>query len=444
MEKTHTGQSRTGQQRSGVGRRPVRELIGEWSRSGDEGRWLREFCARRGWGRFLAHCCALGGLVMALAALLNAIVGVQLAYSSSRMILWICAMVGVVWALRWLGPWPSQREIIGLVIVGDITIGAACLQHSDRITGIAGISFFAILGVVVALFSTPSVQAVHLTVTGAVLVVLLVLLAREQGFAILVGVGLSKALGEMMVCAGLPVVQFGYWVMRTNSDDSLCDPLTGVANRRGLDDHLARLDAESGAHPVTGDACGVMLVDVDDFKHVNDTFGHGAGDAVLTRVAAVLTEVFGPEALIARVGGDEFVVIGGAATTASGRAPVLPPAPSVRFPIRRSRYRRESPPRQSRCRPTCSTSWWNRPTRPCTGRRAAGARGEIPGRRRRTSPDVECRSVRLVKSAGPGRRRSVVRGGRQSEPGEVLFHGLAEEGDHVGDRTGFGVELENL
>lgn len=248
---------------------------------------------------------------MALAALLNAIVGVQLAYSSSRMILWICAMVGVVWALRWLGPWPSQREIIGLVIVGDITIGAACLQHSDRITGIAGISFFAILGVVVALFSTPSVQAVHLTVTGAVLVVLLVLLAREQGFAILVGVGLSKALGEMMVCAGLPVVQFGYWVMRTNSDDSLCDPLTGVANRRGLDDHLARLDAESGAHPVTGDACGVMLVDVDDFKHVNDTFGHGAGDAVLTRVAAVLTEVFGPEALIARVGGDEFVVIGG-------------------------------------------------------------------------------------------------------------------------------------
>ncbi len=116
-----------------------------------------------------------------------------------------------------------------LVIVGDITIGAACLQHSDRITGIAGISFFAVLGIVVALFSTPSVQAVHLTVTGVVLVVLLILLGREQGIAVLVGVGMPKALGEMMVCAGLPVVQFAYWVMRTNADDSLCDPLTGVA-----------------------------------------------------------------------------------------------------------------------------------------------------------------------------------------------------------------------
>ncbi len=247
---------------------------------------------------------------MALAALLNAIVGVQLAYSSSRVVMWISVAVGVLWALRWLGPWPGRRELIGLVIVGDIAIGAASLQHSDRITGIAGISFFAVLGVVVALFSTPSVQAVHLAVTGAVLVVLLVLLAREQGVAVLVGAGLPKALGEMMVCAGLPVVQFAYWVTRTNADDSLCDPLTGVANRRGLDEHRARLDAESVAHPAIGDACGVMLVDVDDFKHVNDTFGHPTGDAVLTRVAAVLTEVFGPEALIGRVGGDEFVVIG--------------------------------------------------------------------------------------------------------------------------------------
>ena len=307
---SHAGESHAGQQPSGVGRRPVRDLIREWSRSGDEGRWLREFCARRGWGRFLAHCCALGGLVMALAVLFNAIVGAQLAYSSSRLVMWICVAVGVLWALRWLGPWPNQREIVGLVIVGDITIGAACLQHSDRITGIAGISFFAVLGIVVALFSTPSVQAVHLTVTGVVLVVLLILLGREQGIAVLVGVGMPKALGEMMVCAGLPVVQFAYWVMRTNADDSLCDPLTGVANRRGLVDHLARLDAESVVHPVSGEACGVMLVDVDDFKHVNDTFGHGAGDAALTRVADVLTEVFGPEALIARVGGDEFVVIG--------------------------------------------------------------------------------------------------------------------------------------
>ena len=51
-----------------------------------------------------------------------------------------------------------------------------------------------------------------------------------------------------------------------------------------------------------------MLIDIDDFKHVNDTYGHETGDKVLTEVATALTNVFRKEDVIGRYGGDEFVV----------------------------------------------------------------------------------------------------------------------------------------
>ncbi|MGQ7296877.1 diguanylate cyclase [Quadrisphaera sp. KR29] len=88
------------------------------------------------------------------------------------------------------------------------------------------------------------------------------------------------------------------------------DPLTGVANRRGLDDALAEAARE-------GTGVSACFVDVDRFKAVNDGFSHEVGDEVLRRVAALLVEVTrsqppgaGASDLVARYGGDEFVVLG--------------------------------------------------------------------------------------------------------------------------------------
>ncbi|RBY93679.1 sensor domain-containing diguanylate cyclase [Blastococcus sp. TF02-8] len=81
------------------------------------------------------------------------------------------------------------------------------------------------------------------------------------------------------------------------------DPLTGVANRGALFDALtSRL---AGDHPAD---CGLLFCDLDDFKTVNDEHGHGAGDRLLVEAATRLAEVAGPEHLVARFGGDEFVV----------------------------------------------------------------------------------------------------------------------------------------
>ena len=84
------------------------------------------------------------------------------------------------------------------------------------------------------------------------------------------------------------------------------DPLTGLCNRlhmsRQLETHLKA--AKAGKR-----SCAVLLVDLDRFKQVNDTMGHPAGDEVLKQVAERLGRVFGPDAEIGRIGGDEFEII---------------------------------------------------------------------------------------------------------------------------------------
>jgi diguanylate cyclase (GGDEF)-like protein len=88
------------------------------------------------------------------------------------------------------------------------------------------------------------------------------------------------------------------------------DHLTGLANRAEL---MQRLEEACEELPPAGSDLGrsfaVLYVDLDGFKAVNDTHGHGAGDEILQRVAACLHQVVGPEELVARIGGDEFVVL---------------------------------------------------------------------------------------------------------------------------------------
>ena len=82
------------------------------------------------------------------------------------------------------------------------------------------------------------------------------------------------------------------------------DPLTGVSNRRGLDERIAELEGRDG-----GTNVAVFTVDLDEFKQINDREGHPGGDAVLRHVAQRLTGAVRLGDTVARVGGDEFVVV---------------------------------------------------------------------------------------------------------------------------------------
>lgn len=87
---------------------------------------------------------------------------------------------------------------------------------------------------------------------------------------------------------------------------SVTDELTGLANRRRLTTELEREVQRSERHKRS---CAVLMLDVDKFKHFNDTHGHPAGDAVLKRLAHVLRESVREVDTVARYGGEEFLVI---------------------------------------------------------------------------------------------------------------------------------------
>lgn len=84
------------------------------------------------------------------------------------------------------------------------------------------------------------------------------------------------------------------------------DQLTGVANRALFDkfaDKYLNLAKQSGL------MLGLMFVDVNEFKTINDTYGHNTGDKVMTRVASLLTESTRKNDIVCRYGGDEFIVL---------------------------------------------------------------------------------------------------------------------------------------
>lgn len=93
---------------------------------------------------------------------------------------------------------------------------------------------------------------------------------------------------------------------RQAQDMAWLDPLTGLMNRRRVTEIGAAEVDPSRRH---GTECAVALMDIDDFKRINDAFGHGAGDSVLQGVARVLCEAADGVDHVARWGGEEFVVV---------------------------------------------------------------------------------------------------------------------------------------
>ncbi len=87
---------------------------------------------------------------------------------------------------------------------------------------------------------------------------------------------------------------------------SRTDPLTGVQNRTGLDQMLAR---ELASFERGGDPVALLVLDLDQFKRINDTLGHSVGDRVLQAVTGCLAEATRASDMLFRTGGEEFVIL---------------------------------------------------------------------------------------------------------------------------------------
>ncbi len=107
-----------------------------------------------------------------------------------------------------------------------------------------------------------------------------------------------------LACGVVMLIVVGHDIIEKLQRAATIDPLTGIMNRRGLDQYIIKELSEEGAADRA-----IMIIDLDLFKRVNDNFGHETGDKILIRAAKILQRVTGTLGKVARIGGEEFVVV---------------------------------------------------------------------------------------------------------------------------------------
>jgi diguanylate cyclase (GGDEF)-like protein len=246
------------------------------------------------------------GLGTGMDAVLSAMILLPAASTpASRAAVAAFVVLQVFWAWVWCcRSWPSRSTALAFVFSADIAIAAMVLLDAGWVLGAFGFSFFTMLSVFLVFFDGPKMLAAHIVC----------IIGTSAGFAVKVAMQsqldvvdlTAKALLSAALVAGTPLgIQAAIWALRSDANESATDPLTGLLNRRGLHMQVGDLvrDGCVNAHLM------VMVVDLDRFKLINDTFGQAVGDEVLVRTARRIKSAVRGGALVARLGGEEFVIV---------------------------------------------------------------------------------------------------------------------------------------
>jgi diguanylate cyclase (GGDEF)-like protein len=207
------------------------------------------------------------------------------------------AAVGLAAMLQygWLEPETNKRLLIySIVLAAQQAHVAIFTARKERRHGHAAMSMAVMLGLLAAMnvFRTFTVAAQgvpqnYLSVKGGLVLLVLVNTALQCGAIVAyVWMTASRLRGDLKVQAST-------------------DPLTGMLNRRAMDLAAGKILASSAGRQHTS----AIAIDLNDFKRINDTFGHGCGDEALTAVARCLQLGLRNSDFVGRMGGDEFVAL---------------------------------------------------------------------------------------------------------------------------------------
>ena len=204
------------------------------------------------------------------------------------------------------------------------------------------------------------------------------------------------------------------------------DPLTGLLNRRRFGEEVERQLAQASRYAAGGGA--VLVLDLDEFKQINDTLGHRAGDEVIRAVAVALSDRMRETDVISRMGGDEFVVLLVQVTAAEARLVASDLIDALQHPLVVD-VRRSASPRASESR--CSTMATRprrknslvMPTSRCTRPRAHETRSSWTTRPRGGGSPARETSVDRAHTDRAAVRRADA--SLSADPGSVHGHDLA-------------------
>ncbi|WP_102418657.1 diguanylate cyclase [Mycobacterium sp. 4858] len=278
-------------------------LFSPWWRA-DQYDWLSGYLAsRRLSGATRAVMASIAAsMVLCLLALLAGSDGPRGPVPVAMM--WLAVAGGVAGVLLWVWRWPTRRQSVAFAMTCNTATALACLAHPNPLAALIGCIAFATFGAYMAFFHTTGFVLYNFAVAAAVGSWEALSLART-GHPSLAGVDLWLVI-EVNIALPLAI----RILVRALSGDLLTadrDPLTGLLNRRAFQhEALGMIVARRGidSHLV------VMLIDLDNFKGLNDRCGHAAGDHALVQVAQALLAAADDQAVVARSGGEEFLLAG--------------------------------------------------------------------------------------------------------------------------------------
>jgi diguanylate cyclase len=218
----------------------------------------------------------------------------------------------------WLTRWPTRRQSKAAIVLGVACIAGWSLTDPNTVLAALACTALAVTGGYIAFFHGPRLIVANFGVSIAIAAVAAVRLNAKAG----VPTAVTAFWLIWFLNLSVPMAIWGIseamsrYAMRSDED-----PLTGLLNRRGFIETITRhLAARHPAHT----HLTIQMVDLDDFKRVNDTHGHPAGDRALTAVAELLRRHAPPSATICRAGGEEFLIAVLSESAADGAA-VAPP-----------------------------------------------------------------------------------------------------------------------
>jgi diguanylate cyclase (GGDEF)-like protein len=276
--------------------------IGRWWRHGDHFDWLTLYLNTRG---IRLTWRALVAAVIVSMAVVPAAVLVRPTlphYPIADVVAPIASGVGVTVALLWLIRWPTRGQSILYSLAGSICIAAACLAQGAPLAGLLGTGAFAVLGGYIAFFHTAPYIMINFSIAMTTTALLVERLFRVYDTVV---AGCAFLLVLVVNVAFPFAVQ---WLVRSLASElqqSSRDALTGLLVRRAFYQSTYGLLLRRRQGP---SYLGVAMIDLDNFKRLNDTHGHSIGDEALGAVAGALRLACPTTALIARFGGEEFVV----------------------------------------------------------------------------------------------------------------------------------------
>ncbi|QEM43543.1 GGDEF domain-containing protein [Mycolicibacterium grossiae] len=216
----------------------------------------------------------------------------------------VAALIGLAMGFWWMIAWPPRLASRIFVVAANGCVSGCCLAQANPNIGLTGCFTFVVLACFSAVFHCA--KAVTMTVLAAFIVSLSLVaeIYHRDGDVVLAGCQLAAlvALG----CGAPLALGVMLRLMATDIVHSDLDPLTDLLNRRGFHRYSRRRLEEAGKH--LNGYFVVTMVDLDDFKSVNDNHGHAAGDRALVDVGQALRRCAGNDIIAARSGGEEFLL----------------------------------------------------------------------------------------------------------------------------------------